>query len=89
MKNNIQNLLDKYFDEQSSSQEEAELRAYFAGDVAAEFEMYKPVFEFVQEEQKVILGVDFEANLFGNIITDLTEQYFAGETNIEDEQTLR
>ena len=26
MKNNIQNLLDKYFDEQSSSQEETELR---------------------------------------------------------------
>ena len=89
MKNNIQNLLDKYFDEQTSSQEETELRTYFAGDVAAEFEMYKPVFEFVQEEQKIALGVDFEASLFGNIITDLTEQYFAGETSLEDEQTLR
>lgn len=89
MKNNIQNLLDKYFDEQTSPQEEAELRAYFAGDVATEFEMYKPVFEFVQEEQKVALGSDFEANLFGNIITELTEQYFAGETSLEDEQTLR
>lgn len=88
MKNNIQNLLDKYFDEQTTPQQEAELRAYFAGDVAAEFEMYKPVFEFVQEEQKLALGADFEANLFGNIITDLTEQYFAGETNLEDEQTL-
>jgi len=86
---NIQNLLDKYFDEQTSPQEEAELRAYFAGDVATEFEMYKPVFEFVQEEQKVSLGADFEANLFGNIITDLTEQYFAGETSLEDEETLR
>jgi hypothetical protein len=86
---NIQNLLDKYFDEQTSPQEEAELRAYFAGDVAAEFEMYKPIFEFVQEEQKVALGADFEANLIGNIITELTEQYFAGETSLEDEQTLR
>lgn len=89
MKNNIQNLLDKYFEEQTSSQEEADLRAYFAGDVAPEFEMYKPVFEFVNEEQKVALGEDFEANLFGNIISELTEQYFAGETSLEDEQTLR
>ncbi|MGK0365439.1 MAG: hypothetical protein ACI85O_002505 [Saprospiraceae bacterium] len=86
---NIQNLLDKYFDEQSSSQEETELRTYFAGDVAPEFEMYKPIFEFVLEEQKIVLGAGFEVNLFGNIITDLTEQYFAGETSLEDEQTLR
>lgn len=86
---NIQNLLDKYFDEQSSTNEEAELRAYFMGDVAAEFEMYKPMFEFVQEEQKITLGATFEANLLGSIITELTEQYFAGETTLEDEQTLR
>ena len=35
------------------------------------------------------LSADFEANLFGNIITELTEQYFAGETSLEEEQTLR
>jgi len=88
MKNNIQNLLDKYFEEQTSPQEEADLRAYFAGDVAAEFEMYKPIFEFVQEEQKVELGADFEVNLFGTIITELTEKYVEGETSLEDEKTL-
>ena len=86
---NIQNLLDKYFEEQTSLQEEMDLRTYFAGDVAAEFKMYKPMFEFVQEEQKVALGADFEANLFGNIIADLTEQYIAGETSLADEKTLR
>ena len=89
MKNHIQHLLDKYFDEQTTSREEAELRAYFAGEVHPDLEVYKSVFAVVNEEREMTLGAGFEAKLFGNIMGDLTEKYFAGETTVAEENDLR
>lgn len=86
---NIQNLLDKYFDEKTSPQDEAELRAYFKGEVASEFEMYKPVFDFVAEEKDLVLSNDFDTKLVTGIMSDLTEKYFAGETDLAEEEELR
>ena len=48
--NNIQKLLDKYFEGETSMQEEQQLRSYFASDtVNVAFEMYAPLFGAFQK----------------------------------------
>ncbi|WP_411894495.1 hypothetical protein [Winogradskyella sp. A2] len=53
--NNIDKLIEKYNDAETSLKEEAQLRAYFNGDdVAPHVEHYKPLFQYfskAQEEQ--------------------------------------
>ena len=49
MKNDIthiKQLLEKFYDAETSEQDEILLKEYFEGDVAPEFEVYKPQFEF-------------------------------------------
>jgi hypothetical protein len=45
-------LLEKYFDGETTLAEENEIKAYFASaDVAPEFEMYKPLFGYFEQEK--------------------------------------
>ncbi len=52
--NNIQKLLDKYFEGETSMQEEQQLRSYFASDtVNVAFEMYAPLFGAFQKASEL------------------------------------
>ena len=49
--NNIEKLLEQYFEGQTSAEEEARLRRFFAsGDVPENFAMYKPLFAYFDGE---------------------------------------
>ena len=53
--NNIENLLEQYFEGRTSAEEEATLRRFFAsGDVPENLMMYKPLFAYFDDEIKVI-----------------------------------
>ena len=60
----IQKLLDKYFEGQSTLAEEADLKAYFqSGQVAESFSMYADFFQFLEQEKTPTLRADFESDL--------------------------
>lgn len=54
--NRIQSILDRYWQGETSLEEEAQLKAYFQGDdVADEHAPFKPFFDFLTEEQEIRL----------------------------------
>ena len=60
----IKALLDKYWEGESSLQEEQQLREYFAQEVIdEEFRAFKPMFQFFKQEQDAYLNGDFEERL--------------------------
>lgn len=60
----IKTLLDKYWEGESSLQEEQALREYFAQEVVEEeFRAFKPMFQFFKQEQDAYLNGDFEERL--------------------------
>lgn len=51
----IDKILEKYFEGETSLEEEKQLRSYFRrADVAERHEMYKPIFYFFSEERKEV-----------------------------------
>ena len=62
--NNIRKLLDKYWEGESSLQEESQLRSFFAGDnIPEDLKAYQPLFQFFQLEQDKNLNEDFDQRL--------------------------
>ena len=58
----IEQLLERYWQCETSLEEEAELRAFFSGsDVPKHLLRYKDLFVYQQLQQEVHLGEDFEA----------------------------
>lgn len=57
----IENLLEKYFEAQTSISEERELKDYFASsDVAPTLEQYKPIFGYAFQAKQEQFSVAFE-----------------------------
>ena len=92
----MKNLIEKYFNGETSLQEEAELKAYFiSGNVEESLKEYLPLFQFLREGQHMELSADFDKKLFEKIdagtnrISHLLDKYFEGETSIDEEATLQ
>ena len=58
--NNIKNLLDKYFDGNTTIDEENQLKSYFSTEnVADDLKQYQPIFQYFSTQEKV----NFEPNI--------------------------
>ena len=83
MKHNIDLLLDKYWEGETSVEDENQLKVYFQGsDIAAEHIPYQELFQWMS----------YSANQSSNAITDmdiLLEKYWEGETTINEEAVLK
>lgn len=65
---NIAQLLEKYWEGETSLQEEATLKQYFNQEkVAEELQQYQPLFQFFKEEQDMSISDDFEKRLLEQI----------------------
>lgn len=64
----IKILLDKYFEGETSLEEENLLKAYFQGQgVAPEFLPFQPLFQFFEAEKQASLSHEFDHKLFQKI----------------------
>lgn len=62
--NNINHLLDKYWEGETSLQDEETLKQYFNnGQVASEHRQFQPLFQYFKEEQDVLISDNFEIKL--------------------------
>ena len=60
----MEQLLDKYFEGETSLKEEHQLREYFQREEAPEsLQLYQPLFRHLAQEQKRGLGADFDRKL--------------------------
>ncbi len=65
---NIKNLIDKYFEGNTTLEEEARLRDYFnQSEVDESFKPYRPLFQFLKNEKEQTLGSDFDQKLMAQI----------------------
>lgn len=64
----IEQLLERYWQCETSLKEEAELRAFFAGDdIPAHLLRYQNLFAYQQVQQEVGLGKDFDARILAQV----------------------
>ncbi len=58
-------LIEKYFEGETSLEEEAQIRAYFNGEaVDNELKAYQPLFQYFANEGELALSDDFDEKLF-------------------------
>ena len=66
----IEQLLERYWQCETSLEEEAQLRAFFNGsDVPEHLMRYKDLFVYQQLQQEVGLGADFDARVLAEVET--------------------
>jgi hypothetical protein len=64
----MQQLLDKYFEGETTLQEESQLREGFQQETLPEgLEAYRPLFQFIEEEQQIVLDEQFDHRLFAQL----------------------
>ena len=64
----IQQLLDKYFEGETSLDEETRLKAYFQGKtIDPAFQAFQPLFRFLDSERQTALSPAFEEKLLSKI----------------------
>jgi len=65
---NAKNLIEKYFQGETTLEEEARLREYFNQNEAEEFlKPYQPLFQFFEHEKEQTLGSEFDQKLMAQI----------------------
>lgn len=92
----MKNLIEKYFNGETSSEEEAQLKAYFNQEtIDPSLKEYEPLFKYFNDEQSIGLSEHFDQQLFAKIdqlapsMGDLIDAYFAGTTTLEQEEQLK
>jgi hypothetical protein len=66
--NEIKELLDKYFEGETSLEEENRLRTYFTQEnIPKALRPYQPLFQFFVAEREITLGKDFDRQLLEKI----------------------
>lgn len=64
----IEKLLDRYFEAETSQEEELLLKQFFlSNDVPAHLQHYVPIFRFKKSEENFIVKTDFEVHLLNRI----------------------
>ena len=64
----IEQLLEKYFEGESTRDEEIALRRYFnQAEIADDLRPYQPLFRFFEEERSLELGADFDEKLLARL----------------------
>lgn len=88
-------LIEKYFEGNSSQEEEAAIKAYFnEGTVDESLKMYQPLFQHFENETANEVSADFDEQFFKkmehqNSIQLLVDKYFEGSTTLEEEKELK
>ena len=89
----INNLLEKYWDAETSLQEEQELSTYFSSnEVAEEHKSFIPLFSNITDMQEVEPSIDVRAILekaSNDVAADeIPESFWNAETSLEEEKEL-
>lgn len=84
-------LLDRYWNAESSLEDEAQLQEYFNGDaVASEHIQYKELFTFYQVSKSMTTDIELKPDFnLNDKIEALLDKYWKAETSLEEEQILR
>lgn len=83
---NINHLLDKYWEGETSLKEEDTLKQYFNnGSIAPEHRQFQPLFQFFKGEQDILISDDFEKRL----LAELEKEPVAKVRNLNWKRTLR
>ncbi|MBK7335936.1 MAG: hypothetical protein IPJ00_07115 [Saprospirales bacterium] len=65
---NIQQLLDKYFEGETSLEEEAALKNYFQGKtIDPAFQAFQPLFRYLDAERQTALSPSFDEKVLSRI----------------------
>lgn len=97
IKNEIDQLLAKYWECETTLDEEQILKQYFKqGDVDASHVEFKHLFGYLEDANAVKSNIDLASILGGelkqserNSIDDLLAEYWSGESSLADEEDLR
>ena len=85
--NNINELLDKYFEGNTTISEERTLKSYFASsEVREEHRDFSSLFNYFSEAKSIELEPARDPE---QSIDVLLEKYFAGETSLDEEKKLK
>lgn len=69
--NKIKELLDKYFEGETSLEEEALLEVYFGqSDIAEDLQKYQPLFQYLGEEKGIELSLGFEDRVMAQLTNE-------------------
>ena len=83
MKIEINQLLDKYWEGETSIEEEATLMQYFqSSTIEDSHQQFKPLFDWVAEEKQIQSPVTTD-------IDTLLDKYWEAETTVKEEETLK
>ena len=83
MKHNIDDLLDKYWDGETSLEDEKSLRQYFcSNDIDESHLAYRDLFDWATESATVTCPVTDDVDV-------ILEKYWIGETSVQEENVLK
>lgn len=89
MTNNIKALLEKYWQGESSLEEEQLIKQYFNGDVAEDLKMYTPMFKHWNDQSQIKSQWNIPTDLEALNIDLLLKKYWDCQSSLEEEKELK